>query len=236
MRTLVFADVHANLAALEAVIQAAQPFDRCVFLGDAVGFGPEPEACVQRLRGLRPVAWVRGNHDLPSRRHDPPPRGPIASGRTWEAWTRAQLTPQSRTFLESQPDTARLDLGDGAARLLHYFDGLTQRVTPGCDLSILDASLGRIEEPQVWFGHSHHALQAERQGRRLLNPGAVGQPRDGDARASYAIHEDGRITLHRVAYDVERTVAALDRIPFSDAFRDRWVRNFREGVVGPGSG
>ncbi|MDE3153488.1 MAG: metallophosphoesterase family protein [Acidobacteriota bacterium] len=229
MRYLVLSDIHANLQALEAVLAdaAAAGYDRTVVLGDLVGYGGDPNAVVERVRSLEPVV-IRGNHDKVCAGLEPPHTFNMVA-RIAAEWTLQTLAPANRQYL------ADLPLGpqtvDGRFEICHGspYDE---------DLYVFDEieaqqSLRTAARPLCLFGHTHVPVQwslgpaglemtAPRDGdglvielvegvRYLINPGSVGQPRDGDPRAAYAFVEPdaGRVSLRRVAYPVEAAQAAI---------------------------
>jgi len=225
VRVAVFSDVHSNLHALEAVLTAvdADPPDELWCLGDVVGYGPKPNECCA-LVAERARVCLGGNHDLAV-------RGTIDldefSGDAGAAarWTRGVLTGKALAYLntlEPRGEAAGVALFHGSARdpVWEYVLSDEAAVT----------TLLLTEEPVVLVGHSHVALQVvlrellvegglapdgtelELTGARwLLNPGSVGQPRDGDARAAYLSLDLAaeRATYHRVEYDIERTQAEI---------------------------
>ena len=223
MRILVIADVHANLAAFEAVIAAANQlggFDKVWCLGDVVGYGAQPEACVEIVRERCEVC-LAGNHDLAVL------GGLDVSSFSETAavaveWTREQTGAAALEFLRGlEPATARSGIG--------LFHGSPRDPVWEYVLSLEQAMAGLEAQPQRigLIGHSHVALfftrpeggsvgdvqgaQAEdgallglEDGSWLLNPGSVGQPRDGDPRAAWLELDTERWTarFHRVPYDV----------------------------------
>jgi predicted phosphodiesterase len=225
VRVAVFSDVHSNLHALEAVLAAvdADPPDELWCLGDVVGYGPRPNECCA-IVAERARVCLGGNHDLAV-------RGTIDldefSGDAGAAarWTRGVLTGEALAYLntlEPRGEAAGVALFHGSARdpVWEYVLSDEAAVT----------TLLLTEEPVVLVGHSHVALQVvlrellvegglapdgtelELTGARwLLNPGSVGQPRDGDTRAAYlSLDLDAeRATYHRVEYDIERTQAEI---------------------------
>jgi diadenosine tetraphosphatase ApaH/serine/threonine PP2A family protein phosphatase len=224
MLTAIVSDIHGNLEALEAVLAdvRAQRPDRIVCLGDFVGYGASPNECIERLRP-EIVGAVIGNHDV------------AAIGRLQltyfnndaavaARWTDVRLTAENRAYLEALPYTFRLP------------DVLFVHASPEAPeewryvLSPADAQyeMATYPEPLCFIGHSHYpgafALEGSRirytrdaeirlePGRRyLVNVGSVGQPRDGDPRAAYALHDEaaGRVRHVRIDYDV---AAAGERI------------------------
>jgi diadenosine tetraphosphatase ApaH/serine/threonine PP2A family protein phosphatase len=222
MRILVISDIHSNLEALTATLTDAQRlggFESVWALGDLVGYGPNPGACIDLLREL-PLVALAGNHDLAA-------VGRIgteefnSNAAAAARWTSRQLRPEQSTWLASLPSTttqAEFSLAHGSLHdpVWHYL------------YSALDASLhfryqstayglvGHTHVPQVFFDAP--SLPAQRlltdgdtlvlEGRRcVINPGSVGQPRDSDPRAAYALLDTGalRLDFHRVEYDIAAT-------------------------------
>ena len=224
MRVAVLSDVHSNLRALEAVLAEidAGGFDEIWFLGDLVGYGPKPNECAALLQE-RAAICLAGNHDLVV-------LGKIEidafAGEAAAAarWTQTVLDDTARSFLDTlQPQAVApgVELFHGSPR------------DPVWDYVLSDgvAAIAFVltEAPLLLVGHSHVALELsvghELRGepapagtrlelgglRRLLNPGSVGQPRDGDARAAWLEVDfgTGRATFHRTDYSVERTQAEM---------------------------
>jgi diadenosine tetraphosphatase ApaH/serine/threonine PP2A family protein phosphatase len=221
MRVAVVSDIHSNLHALEAVLAAidTEGPDELWCLGDLVGYGPRPNECCATVAERADVC-LGGNHDLAV-------RGTIdleefgGEAAVAARWTRDVLEPQSQKILDGlEPAGTAQDVAlyHGSAR-----DPIWEYVLS--DESAL-ASLELADSPLVLVGHSHVALQVvESAGelaggvapagtevelggvRALLNPGSVGQPRDGDPRAAYLLLDlDARqASFRRVEYDIERT-------------------------------
>lgn len=208
MRVLVVSDIHGNRAALDAV--AATPHDAVICLGDIVGYGPEPLACVDWVR--EHAMWaVQGNHDR-AIGEDIPPRC-----RPDFAWLAEAVTPHTRRELAP----ADLDYLAGLPRwAVHELDGLRVALfhaRPSDPLygympdnrSAWARELASTDADLVLVGHTHLPLDFQFDDVRLLNPGSVGQPKDGDPRAAFALIENGVPSLRRVEYPVEQTVASL---------------------------
>lgn len=228
MRTLIVSDVHSNLEALDAVIADAGQrggFDGVWCLGDVVGYGPEPSECLRRLRGFD-LAAVAGNHDYAA-------AGVIDAsdfnGSAYAAirWTAQQLDADDRRFLAGLPTVSiqpPFTLAHGSLRapiaeyLLHPAQAL--------------ATFELLTTPYCLVGHSHRPFVCRETapaplflpfpgngrepldgGRRIINPGSVGQPRDRDTRASYAVFDsDGPAVEHyRAAYDIAATQSKMRR-------------------------
>ncbi len=222
-RILVLSDLHANATALDAVLSAAEGrWDICVCLGDVVGYGPDPNQVTSRIRDLG-ATTIRGNHDKAiAGIMDTIDFNPVA--RAAVDWTQAQLEPGNMEWL------AALSPGplptDGIV-LIHgaYQDEDEYVFTPSQAMDgLLDSS-----SAVTFFGHTHHqggfsfldtsvemlqirprpsetftALHLEPGRRYLLNPGSVGQPRDGDPRAAFAIADLANqiVEFWRVPYDI----------------------------------
>ncbi len=230
MRYLVLTDIHANLDALDACLAdaARRRFDQVLVLGDVVGYGAEPAGAIERVRGLAPVAIVRGNHDKVACGLDSA-EGFNAVARTAVEWTRAQLSDADRDWLAAMPKgpvvvDALIEVCHGSPfdEDAYVFDELDARRA----LEVASRSLclyGHTHWPMTFVltGGSLEAagsakaaemkLALEEGARYLLNPGAVGQPRDGDPRAAYAIVDVDRrvVELMRIQYDVEAARAKI---------------------------
>lgn len=234
MRYLVLSDVHANLFALQAVLEHAQGrYDQVWYLGDVVGYGPHPNECIELLAGL-PCLGVAGNHDWAVLgKLELGYFNPVAA-RVLQ-WTRSVLTPSHMRFLESLGEkitpTERFTLMHGSPQ--HpIWEYVLNRVEATFALRHLATRYGFLghthipvifqsvpspgalcRETPLWADASTRALTEE---SLLINPGSVGQPRDGDPRASYMIlDEEQRILEHfRVEYPVERTQKAMLELDF----------------------
>jgi len=206
MRVLLIADVHANWLTLLALQRAEAEPDAVLFAGDAVGYGPDPEACVIWL-GAHARAAVRGNHDEAVLNGGPPaglPAGLQPAAEESLAWTSRRLTPTNRETLAAWPLTAEAKLGGARFYVCH---GTPANPLQG-DLhpaTAPEAELRALFEPVaadvIVLGHTH--LPALRLlGRQLIvNPGSLGQPRYGVPDATYAVWNDGRVQIHHLHYD-----------------------------------
>jgi predicted phosphodiesterase len=223
MRLLVLTDIHANLSALEASLTAAEgSWQRLVCLGDVVGYGPDPNEVTTRIRELGAVT-IRGNHDkavaelMPTDDFNPVAKAAVN-------WTRSQLSNENLDWLAGLPQ-GPLE-AEGVVLVHGAFQDEDEYVfTPSQALEGLLDSTSQV----TFFGHTHHqggfsyadpelevlslhprsnetrcALRLEDSKRYLLNPGSIGQPRDTDPRAGFAIAdlENHTVEFWRVPYDI----------------------------------
>jgi predicted phosphodiesterase len=224
MRYLILSDIHANVTALDAALAAAKGrWEKAVCLGDVVGYGPDPNEAIDRVRSLDLVT-IRGNHDkavCSSTNADD--FNPIA--RAVVLWTREQLHAESRDWLENLP-SGPLAVGDicivhgaihnedeyvfGPAQAL---DGLLDATTPvtffghthmQCGFTLRDNQI-EVLSFKPSGGNPFSTFKIERGTTYLLNPGSIGQPRDGDPRAAFAIADlaNNSVEFWRVTYNIE---------------------------------
>lgn len=232
MKYLIFADVHANYAALAAVLETEDDWDEVLFLGDAVDDGPEPAETLTTLSSLS-GRFVMGNHDrkiLDDDAHSEDPHH-----RRWSQWTRDQLSPADREFLAGFEDTARVDQADLTARLHHGdfdlpdVDGWRGALLPDTDVAVFERIADRYDEPLLLFAHSHVQFETTVAGTRFVNPGSVGQTRLGNVEACYAVLEDGSLRFEATDYDADRTIDAMQELPLDDEFVEARNLVYREG-------
>lgn len=225
MRYFVLSDIHANLEALETVLEAvdARLYDRVICLGDLVGYGANPNEVVDRIRALEPAVIIRGNHDkVASGLETAKDFNPVA--RLAARWTRDRLTPENQTYLAELPTGPRIV--DDLVEICHGTPYDEDAYIFGEEDGLL--ALAATRRPLCLFGHTHvplvlrmaadglevehlgggdnpHTVALESAGRCLVNPGSVGQPRDGDPRAAYAIVDtDNRtVALFRQQYPID---------------------------------
>jgi diadenosine tetraphosphatase ApaH/serine/threonine PP2A family protein phosphatase len=244
MRALVVSDIHGNLQALQAVLAAAGPFDELWNLGDIVGYGANPNEVINTLRPLATVN-VRGNHDrvccgLSSSQGFNPVAAQAA------AWTERHLTAENLEWLRALPQgpipaSLRANAAHGSPlHEDHYIVSMRDAWTP----------LQRMETEITFFGHTHvqggfsqqppewqeirplfrmrdqpehFTVDIPEGTRHLINPGSVGQPRDADWRAAFALYNTDieRVTFHRVPYDIAAAQAAIREAGLPDRLASR---------------
>lgn len=235
MRIAVLSDIHSNLVALDAVLAHAGSVDAVWHLGDVVGYGPDPDGVVARLAGVGAVG-VLGNHDAAAL------GGPEIDwfnpdARAAAVWTRDRIAADTRAWLAALPETAVIDgvsLVHGSPR-----DPLREYITTP---DVATANLRYLTTTVSLHGHTHvPAVFTEHDGAMvvewprdgdllefldeptLLNPGSVGQSRDGDPTAAYMILDRvaGHATWHRVAYDIATVQAAMRAVRLPSRLVDR---------------
>ncbi len=232
MRFLLLSDVHANVTALDASLKAIEGrWDRALCLGDVVDYGPDPNDATDRMKDLSPFI-IRGNHDKAvAGLIDLEDFNPVAQ--VAAQWTREQMRPDNLAYISQLPagpkSTDGLTVVHGA-----YEDEDEYVFVPG------QAMGGLMESPTdlTFFGHTHHqggfsyrdgqirmiqlrpepgakfaALRLEPGTRYLINPGSIGQPRDGDPRAAFAIadQEYQVIEFWRVPYDIAAVQKRMEK-------------------------
>lgn len=204
MKILVVADIHSNWPALEAIDVT---FDACLVLGDIVDYGTNPGPCVDWVRRNATYA-IKGNHDHAVVQQV------VARGGSGLKRLAAAVRPLQRQLLDSSqfkylaklPVTQSFRL-DGLSYLLVHAtprDPLDEYLAD--DINGWREALQAVDADIVCVGHTHLPFELDVDGTKVLNPGSVGQPRDGDPRCSFATIEDGKVTFHRVAYDINATI------------------------------
>ncbi len=250
MRILIISDIHANLEALDACLQAAPAHDRVFNLGDIVGYGANPNEVTERARQLGTV-FVRGNHDKAcsgvSSMEDFNPIAGLAV-----LWTRQKLTADNLQFLRDLPHGPIMPLENvecvhGSPRDEDEYVLMRREAY---------SLLAHADAPVTFFGHTHvqggfwiddstesegaiemkyasaegkqqFTLKLAGAGKYMINPGSVGQPRDGDPRAAFALYDtdENSVTYHRVPYDI---AAAQEKI-FAAGLPERLAIRLEEG-------
>ena len=226
MRCLIVSDIHSNLAAFEAVLADAKrrdlQYDIVWCLGDVVGYGPDPNECIELLRTL-PHICLAGNHDWAV-----PGKLDLETFHENAAyvvrWTRDCLTPENMTYHKARPE----ELEQGDYHLVHASprEPIWEYIT---DVNVAEDNFGFILEPYCLVGHTHVPVIFVKDGRTknvrasypnfggptplkpncryIINPGSVGQPRDGDPRAAYALLDTTELTWspYRIEYNIKQT-------------------------------
>ncbi len=242
MRALIVSDIHANLAAFEAVLKDARAvgaIDAVWNMGDSVGYGPQPSECIALLRE-HDASWVAGNHERAATGAMGIEDFNQVAGAA-ALWTKSALSPGEKDFLDGLPETR----AEGDWVLVHG----TLREPIWEYLLDEDSALAHFSLMTVPFsfvGHTHvpavvrqapksprgcemqrlrdgDVVRLSRDTKTVLNPGSVGQPRDGDPRSSYGIYDSevATFTLHRVDYDIEATQRLMMEAELPDWLSER---------------
>ena len=206
MRIVVLSDIHSNLAALNAVVEGLPTYDELLCLGDVVGYGPYPNEVIDRLRQLQPTAVLLGNHDNAVVTGDV--EGFSSHAAKAVRWTRGEIGQIGRNYLTALKPSARLERERTTLALFHGSprDPLTEYIFPGIPEKAGRGLMRLAAAKVVLLGHTHMPMFYRFNGGVLANPGSVGQPRDGDPRASLALltilKDEIDFDVKRVQYDV----------------------------------
>ena len=238
----VIADVHANLPALEKVLQELKDkkVEQILVLGDTVGYGPQPNECVNLLCSV-PCLVIQGNHDFATATGDTS-KG-FSRLAAWAIeWTRTRIKEEQRNWLGGLPPVWEQDnwmAVHGAPIDKNYFFGYVYHMTYQANLDWLEQKKMKI----AFHGHSHIQLCYSRAlgsddkllakqinltgfDNVLICPGSVGQPRGGSAEAEYGIYDSGehRMELYKTAYDISSVVSIMKKENFPSQLYERLVR------------
>lgn len=244
MRIALISDIHANLPALEVCLAAAERLkaDRLAFLGDFVGYGPDPEAVVNRVRPLIEAGAIAvlGNHDLAVLKLT---RDMNAAAAKALAWTRTQMSGESKSFLAGLPFEVssgdilfvHADASDPTA--WHYVtDAEAARASlAGCPAMV--TFCGHVHVPALYCLSATGKMIAHRPVQDVATPllaqrkwlsvlGSAGQPRDGNPAASFAVYDTVQRTLtyHRAPYDVESVSQRIRDRGLPDSLAERLMK------------
>jgi putative phosphoesterase len=230
MRILLIADIHANWPALQAV--ATVPHDVCLCLGDLVDYALEPGECVSWVKA-RAHHTVRGNHDHGVAQNV------VLQARTGFKYlsavtrplTRERLSTDELRFLARLPLTRLVTLDNTRFLLVHATprDPLDEYGPP--DVDFWTRRLQNVEADVICVGHTHQPYVLEVGDKLVINPGSIGQARDGDPRASYAMIEDNRVDLRRIEYPIEDALSVISSSNLPDAAKDQLAEVLKTGSL-----
>jgi len=230
--TCIFGDVHGNLPALNAVLKEAERLgaESYIFLGDAVSYGPFPNECIERIANMPKTVMLRGNHDHTAGT-GVPENGSNRLAREMDMWTTQRLSVTEREWLLALP----IEYREEHWLSVHGSPLDQQRFYAYIYEMTYKNNLNYLEEHQLTvclYGHTHVQFIYrrntdgadekltpgktdifEQSGRLLINPGSVGQPRDGDPRAAFALwnHHDRCFRFYRIPYPVDTTIQAVKK-------------------------
>ena len=235
MKILLISDVHGNWAALQAVLAAEPKVDQILCLGDLVNYGPQPAECVAwAMRTLISDWLVQGNHaravalDEGSRSSAAYQALAVAT----QEVSKQVVTAEMKQFLASLQSQQRFQLDTAVCVACHAVpsDPLYLYLPEASPITLWESELNWANYPDFLFvGHTHLPMKTRFRRTLVVNPGSVGQPKDGDPRAAYGVWNDGEVTLHRAAYDVEKTVAAYDGLGLQPHIIDTLAEVLRTG-------
>jgi len=219
----VISDIHANIEAFESVLGEAGGLE-ILCLGDLVDYGASPNEVVELVR-RRGIRSVMGNHDWAAVSGDTSlfnARAAMSS-----MWTRAHLTSQNLEFIRTLVPEFRTPFGGAEAYFTHGSpdDRLWEYVDPRTHSDLFGFYLSKLGVGLIGLGHTHVPYVWKEKGRVVFNPGSVGQPRDGDPRASFAVlsvdEQEVRVGVRRVAYDIKKAASRIREagLPESHATR-----------------
>lgn len=214
MKMLIISDVHGNWPALQAVLAAEPDKDQILCLGDLVNYGPQPAECVAwAMKTLTPDWLIQGNHDRAvGLDEDPRASTPYKSlAAATQRISEGSISDEGKRFLAGLQPLQRFKLDDAVCVACHAVpsEPLYEYFPHDSPATLWESELNGINYPDFLFvGHTHMPGKTQFRRTLIVNPGSVGQPKDGDRRAAYAVWEDGKVTLRRAEYDVEQTVRA----------------------------
>ena len=219
----VISDVHANLEALSAVLSEIKEMD-VYCLGDLVDYGANPNEVVDAVRE-RKVVNILGNHDQAAITGDASMMNQMAA--LSSEWTARNLSTENLTYLKNLPLYLSLKVGKTKLRFFHGSpdDPLWEYVDPSTHRNVFGHYLARLGVALLGLGHTHVPYVWNERRGIVFNPGSVGQPRDGDRRASYAIltceEGDLGVQVRRVEYDYDAAAAKIRAAGLPGFFADR---------------
>ncbi len=227
MRILLLADIHANWAALQAI---QEPHDLCLCLGDLVGYCLKPAPVVDWIRQHAQHA-VRGDHDhwLAQDVRVTGSDGLRDLSELTRVHSRGQLPTESLRFLARLPLTQYLTIDGTGYFLVHATPRDPLNELASADSDFWAARLQNVDAEVICVGHSHQPFVLTVAGKLVINPGSVGMPLDGDPRASYAVIENRRVEIKRVAYPVHNTVQTIQESPLPEDAKKLLAEIFQTG-------
>jgi putative phosphoesterase len=241
MRIALLGDIHANLPALQAVLEHAQYHDIGAIwnVGDLVGYGPFPNEVIQVLRSTDAVS-ICGNYDLKviafPEKKDKWRKSKRAEKYTAFKWAYETLTSSNRRYLAKLPEEVRIKVTGRRILLTHGSPAsMDEHLTLATPVERLQ-ELGRLAHADlVICGHSHQAFTRLVGDTLFINTGSVGRPGDGDPRAAYAILDINRkrveVEHYRVEYDIPAVVAEVGRAGLPEAFAEMFIRGYDLDVI-----
>jgi len=227
MRILVVSDIHSNKTALSRVLSVASDFNVVLCSGDIVGYGPDPNECVEELMRL-PARCIAGNHDRAAATGDTSRLNRYAVKAI--AINREMLRPRPLQWLRGLPTHLQMEAEGRKIAVFHGSpdDPTWEYVYPNEATERAESYFNRTGADIIVHGHTHIPFTLTEGRSVFLNPGSVGQPRDGDPRASYATIEieggEVEARISRVAYDVEEVASRIQDLGIPEFLASRLSR------------
>lgn len=215
MRVAVLSDIHSNLDALKAVVNSLPDYDELWCLGDIVGYGPQPNEVIESLRQLHPSIVLTGNHDQAVVTGDV--AGFSSNAAKAVKWTRRIIGQAGLSYLAALKPSARVEREGRKVALFHGSprDPVMEYIFPGFTEAEGRGLVNLAAAEIVLLGHTHIPMMYKYEENVLANPGSVGQPRDGDPRASFALltmtRSEVMFEVGRVEYAVEEAANRIIR-------------------------
>ena len=233
MKTLIVSDLHGNLEATSAL---PTDFDQLFVLGDLVNYGPNPREVIAFVRENATIV-IRGNHD-----HgigfdtDPRCSGPYREmAAEMGRFTRSVVSDRDAAFLRGLPLLVTTITQEQYVQMCHATptDPLFAYCPPD-DKPGWEREAHAVRPGFLLVGHTHLQFEQEVYGRIIVNPGSVGQPKSGAPAASFALLQDGRLSLHSVPYDYEKTIEKINRLDIGPAVQRKLAQVLRTGTLSDG--
>lgn len=235
MKILLISDIHGNWPALQAVLKAEPDADQILCLGDLVNYGPQPAECVAwAMKRLTPDWLIQGNHDRAVAFDEDPHCSTLyqSLARETQEVSKQALTQEMKQFLAGLQPLQRFKLDEAICVACHAVpsEPLYEYFPQNSPVTLWESELNGINYPDFLFiGHTHIPTKTQFRRTLIVNPGSVGQPKDGDPRAAYAIWLDGEVTLGRAEYDIEATIGAYQHLGLNQHTVDNLAEVLRTG-------
>lgn len=229
MKIVIISDVHGNHDALEAL---PEDYDELWVLGDLLNYGPQPREVVADIMRKATIV-IRGNHDDAIVSPDPPswkPRWRVTSEET-KQFTLSALTDEQRSFVQKLPLQSKVEREGTRFFLIHATPTDPQYGHHRPESGEWARELEGAAADVLLVGHSHVPFMRQIGDGVVLNPGSIGQPHNGDPRASYAVWEDGQFSLKTYSYPVEETIRKIRAIGYSPEVENDLVAILRTGQI-----
>jgi len=218
MKILIISDIHANLAALNAVLENDGDYDKLIFLGDVIDYGPNPKECVKFIKEYADY-FVRGNHDNALGYNvDCNCMGTFREySIATREWHKKLLSKDDIKFLKDMPILNKIRIENTSFFLAHASP--QGNISKYINEKEIDEEVKNIKADYILLGHTHVQFQKKVNNTIVVNPGSVGLARDG-GQACYAVYENEKIHLKRINYNVEKTIADLMKGPIDQKVKD----------------